>query len=458
VTDEPYSEYIAIQAHNPGLLAIIKPLYRAASRFRLRTLPLLGRSGIYPAPMPRSEGTTMQKHASVTLKPKEELRIVRGHPWIFDNEISAVEGTPGPGDLVECRNAKGKAFAWGWYNPDSKIRVRVVWRSGEVPPAEYARILLAESIGRRARRYSLSDQSVRLCFGEADSLPGLIVDQFVDERSGHRHLSAQLLSRGAATRRDELLDALESLTGASSIVERSDSHVAALEGMECAEGVRRGVAPERVRMRENGLAFELDTRAGQKTGWFLDQRENRAAAASWASGARCLDAFCNLGGFSLALAAGGASSVTAVDASAEAVEGVRANAALNGVEDKVGAERADCFDFLSDAVRDGKGFDLIVLDPPAFAKKKSSLAGAERGYKEINLRAMKLLPRGGILVTCTCSFQFSREAFYRTLEYAAWDAGRRFELVEQRTQAPDHPIVSGYPESAYLKCAILRML
>jgi 23S rRNA (cytosine1962-C5)-methyltransferase len=310
---------------------------------------------------------------------------------------------------------------------------------------------------------------MRLAFGEADGLPGLIVDSFVGVaesaaedasspgRDG-RWLSVQFLSLGVDARKAEVLRALERVFPSDGIAERSDAPVRALEGLTPVAGTLSGKIPGRLLIEENGLRFGVDILGGQKTGWFLDQRSNRAAAARYAKERRVLDAFCNAGGFGIACAAAGAGSVLAVDSSAEAIASVSANAALNGLDSRVEAREANAFDLLHSLERSHEKFGLIVLDPPAFAKNRASVEGAKRGYKELNLRALKLLDEGGILVTCSCSHWFGPELFARMLEEAAADSGRRIRILEERTQDLDHPIVSGYGESRYLKCTIAEAL
>jgi 23S rRNA (cytosine1962-C5)-methyltransferase len=298
---------------------------------------------------------------------------------------------------------------------------------------------------------------MRLIFGEADGLPGLIVDSFVGEAGG-RWLSVQFLSLGVDARKAEILKALERVFPSDGVAERSDAPVRALEGLLPVAGALAGTIPDRLLIEESGLRFGVDILGGQKTGWFLDQRSNRAAAARYAKGRRVLDAFCNAGGFGLACAAAGASSVLAIDSSAEAVAAVSANAALNGLAALVEAREANAFDLLHSLERSREKFGLIVLDPPAFAKNRASVEGAKRGYKELNLRALKLLDEGGILVTCSCSHWFGPELFARMLEVSAADSGRRIRILEERTQDLDHPIVLGYGESRYLKCTIAETL
>jgi 23S rRNA (cytosine1962-C5)-methyltransferase len=407
------------------------------------------------------------ERARLILKPREETRIRAGHPWVYDNEIAGVEGNPPSGAEVEILDSRRRSLGSAFYNPKSKIRARIYSRI----PAAADEDFFAESLGRaldwRRRFFDPERQSLRLVFGEADGLPGLIVDSFVGVAENHetgsssgrgRWLSAQFLSLGVDARKAEILRALARVFPADGIAERSDAPVRALEGLTSSIGVLAGSVPGSVLIEENGLRFGVDMLGGQKTGWFLDQRSNRAAAARFAKGRRMLDAFCNAGGFGLACAASGAGSVLAVDSSAEAVASVLANAARNGFGHLVEAREANAFDLLHSLERERQKFGLVVLDPPAFAKNRASIEGAKRGYKELNLRALKLLESGGVLVTCSCSHWFGSELFSRMLEEAAEDSGRRIRIIEERTQDLDHPIVSGYGESRYLKCTIAEAM
>jgi 23S rRNA (cytosine1962-C5)-methyltransferase len=400
------------------------------------------------------------ERARLILKPKEDLRLRGGHPWIYDNEIAHVEGEAAAGAEVDVVDARGVLVGSALYNPKSKIRGRIYSR--KVRPAD--RAFFAEAIGRaigwRRRFFDPEKQSLRLVFGEADGIPGLIVDSFVGEDG--RWLCAQFLSFGMASRKELIVSVLEELMPSAGIVEKDDAPVLKFEGLEPCVGVLAGKAPEGLVIQENGLSFAVDLIGGQKTGWFHDQRANRAAAARYArtiagEGRRVLDAFCNAGGFGLACAAAGAASVVAVDSSAEAVAAVSANAARNGLSDKVTAVEANAFDYLRGLERAHERFGLVILDPPAFAKNRASIEGAHRGYKDLNLRALKLLETGGILVTCSCSFWSGRERFGSMLSEAAKDAGRRLRIIEERSQDLDHPIVSGYDESRYLKCVIAEV-
>jgi 23S rRNA (cytosine1962-C5)-methyltransferase len=429
----------------------------------------------FPSLPPSARNRYCISMATIILKSKEDIRIRRGHPWIYDNEIARVEGEPEPGGEVEVRDARGLHVGYAFFNPNSKIRARVYSRTAKKADEEF--FVRAFEAAWKWRKFCFGEpaierrMSLRLVYGEADSVPGLIVDGFVGATGTEGlWLSVQFLSLGVEMRKAEILKALRSVFNPDGIAERSDAPVRALEGLPESVGVLWGSVPERIVIEENGALFEIDLLGGQKTGWFLDQRANRAAAAKYVSraqwadspnkaiGARVLDMFCNQGGFSVLAAKAGAASVLAVDSSRDALALLRKNAALNSVSDRITIVEANAFDYLRDLEKMGQRFDLIILDPPAFAKNRAALEGARRGYKELNLRAMHLLERGGVLVTFSCSHWFSPEMFDAVLADAAFDSNRGLRLLEERTQDLDHPILSGYDESRYLKCRIVQVV
>jgi 23S rRNA (cytosine1962-C5)-methyltransferase len=429
----------------------------------------------FPSLPPSARNRYCISMATIILKSKEDIRIRRGHPWIYDNEIARVEGEPEPGGEVEVRDARGLHVGYAFFNPNSKIRARVYSRTAKKADEEF--FVRAFEAAWKWRKFCFGEpaierrMSLRLVYGEADSVPGLIVDGFVGATGTEGlWLSVQFLSLGVEMRKAEILKALRSVFNPDGIAERSDAPVRALEGLPESVGVLWGSVPERIVIEENGALFEIDLLGGQKTGWFLDQRANRAAAAKYVSraqwadspnkaiGARVLDMFCNQGGFSVLAAKAGAASVLAVDSSRDALALLRKNAALNSVFDRITIVEANAFDYLRDLEKMGQRFDLIILDPPAFAKNRAALEGARRGYKELNLRAMHLLERGGVLVTFSCSHWFSPEMFDAVLADAAFDSNRRLHILEERTQDLDHPILSGYDESRYLKCRIVQVV
>lgn len=397
---------------------------------------------------------------TVKLKPREELRIRRGHPWIYDNEIAIVLGNPEAGAVVRALDSRGKPLGFGFFNPASKIRVRLYSKTEETAEKDFFVTTFKAALAWRSRFFDTEKQSFRAVFGEADSAPGLIVDLFAG-KADHpgRWLSTQFLSLGVEKRKADIVAALQEVFSPDGIAERSDAPVRVLEGLSPSSGILAGSVPPSILMEENDATFSVDIAGGQKTGWFLDQRANRAAAARFAEGKNVLDVFCNQGGFGILCSLSGAKNVKAVDASAGALAAAAGNAALNGIAaGSFTTIEANAFDYLRAEEKAGAKYDLIILDPPAFAKSHSTVESAYRGYKEINVRAMRLLEHGGILVTCSCSHWFFPERFDTMLADAASDCGRRFRIIEERGQDLDHPIMSGYGESRYLKCRIIEVL
>ncbi len=399
------------------------------------------------------------------LKPREELRIRRGHPWVYDNEISHIEGDPPTGAETALFDSRGSFLGKGFFNPNSKIRLRLYSRGEEKADKAFFLKSFNEALDWRRRFFDEKKECQRLVFGEADNLPGLIVDLFVGRADtgetepgpAGRWLSCQFLSLGVEQRKTEIVQSLVESFAPDGIVERSEAPVRSLEGLEASSGLLYGTVPANVLINEGAALFSVDLSEGQKTGWFLDQRANRAAAARFANKAAVLDVFCNQGGFGILAAMGGAARVTAVDSSRGALAAAARNAALNGVESRYATVEANAFDYLRTLEKEKARFDLIILDPPAFAKSRSSVEQAYKGYKEINLRAMRLLNRKGILVSCSCSYWFDEQRFESMIEDAAFDCGRKIRLIEARTQDLDHPIVAGYGESKYLKCRIMEL-
>lgn len=390
----------------------------------------------------------------VRLKKGRDKRLLSGHPWVYRTDIDAVRGPATPGDVVLLENHRGKPLGLGYYNPLSFIAVRFLTPDPEetVDTAFFARrIERALEIRQRLFKDGATD-AFRVVFAEADFLPGLIVDRF------GALLVVQFLTLGMEKRRHEILEALKEVLHPEGIYERSDVEVRKKEGLEERAGWLYGEGDTRVLIHENGIPFFVDVARGQKTGHFLDQRENRKALSLYVQGAKVLDCFTYTGGFGIHAAVFGAREVVGIDVSEWAVGVARDNARLNGVEEKVRFAVADVFEALREFCKKRESFDLVVLDPPAFVKGKEALEGALRGYKDINLFAMKLLPPGGILVTASCSHHMSEELFLEVLESAAHDARRRLQVLERRGQAQDHPVLLGYPESLYLKCFILRVL
>lgn len=389
--------------------------------------------------------------AVVQLARGRHKRVQEGHPWVFQGEVEEVRGEFTPGEVVTVVDFRGRFLGKGYINPASQILVRMLTDRDEPVDRDFFRRRLGRAWAYRQRL--LPDvEACRVVFGEADFLPGLIVDKFGDV------LVVQTLALGIDRWLPDIVDILDDLLHPRGIYERNDVPVRRLEGLEERKGYLRGEFDPRLTISENGLEIAVDVATGQKTGYFLDQRENRRAVRPYAAGGRVLDCFCNVGGFALNAAAGGAREVIAVDSSEEALAAARLNAERNGLSDKIRFQAGNAFDILRQMEASQERFDLIVLDPPAFAKNRAALEGAARGYKEINLRAMRMLPEGGFLVTCSCSYHMTPEIFKAVVADAARDSHRRLRLVEERAQAVDHPIVVGYAESHYLKCLIYEVI
>lgn len=387
--------------------------------------------------------------AKVTLRKTRETRVRGGHPWIYASEIEKVEGAFDNGDIVDVADFRGKFIGRGFYNPQSQISLRILTRNDELCDRDFFARRIQEAWDYR--RLLCDPMSCRLIYSESDFLPGLVVDKFADV------LVLQSLSLGIERIKDMICDLLMEIIQPVGIWERSDVPVRRLEGMEQTTGLLRGEVPDEVDMVENGIHFLVDVKHGQKTGFFLDQKQNRAALAPLCRNARVLDCFCHNGSFSLHAAKYGARSVLGVDISEEALEVARRNAALNGFEN-VTFEAHNCFDLLHELTDAGEKFDLVILDPPAFTKNKAAVPSAIRGYKEINLRGLKLVRPGGFLVTCSCSQHVLPEMFQDVINQAARDAKKRIRLVEYRTQGYDHPILPQSVETKYLKTMIIQVM
>jgi 23S rRNA (cytosine1962-C5)-methyltransferase len=378
-----------------------------------------------------------------------DRRALAGHPWIYPGEIERIEGDPAPGDPVEVKDARGRFVGRGYINPRSQILVRLLTWQDEAIDEAFLRRRIQSAIDLR-KRWAPEADACRIVFGEADLLPGLIVDRYGEI------LVVQFLTAGIEVLSETIVGLLIEALKPLGIYARNDSPARQLEGLERTSGFLRGQFETTLQISEGGVRFWVDIAAGQKTGLFLDQRENRLRLRSLAEGREVLDAFCYTGGFGLHAAAAGAASVLGLELSKEAAALAAKNAELNGFGGIVRIVEGNAFDELRSLDRDAARFDLIVLDPPAFTKGKEALQSAIRGYKEINLRAMKLLREGGILVTCSCSYHLSAELFHEMLAAAASDAHRRFRLIEFRTQARDHPVLLHVRETHYLKCALLE--
>lgn len=386
--------------------------------------------------------------ADLILLPGKEKRVFSGHPWIFRSDIARSKGDPQPGDTVRVTASNGRFLAMAVYNPASQIALRILSRRDE--PIDHAFIYGRVQRAVDYRRRFADLRSCRLIFAESDGLPAVIVDSFGDV------LSLQCLCLGMEKYKEAICDALMDLLHPQGIYERGDVPVRELEGLPLVTGTLRGQVSDKVMIEENGVKFWVDIKNGQKTGFFLDQKENRAAIAPFVRDAEVLDCFTHTGSFALHAAKFGARHVTGVDISEFACQCARENAALNGFQ-QVDFVAANAFDFLKEQCAAGAQYDVVILDPPAFTKTRHNLEAAERGYKEINLRGLKLVKNGGYLVTCSCSQHMLPGAFRDVVLSAAQDARVRLFQVEYRTQGRDHPILPAAPETQYLKCGIYRV-
>jgi 23S rRNA (cytosine1962-C5)-methyltransferase len=378
------------------------------------------------------------------LKDRGAARARSGHPWIYRSDIAEAGGKIG--DVVPVFDGRGNFLGWGFYNPRSEITLRVAERRDEPVDEAWFRTRIERALAYRDS-LEIDGDAYRLLHAEADGVPGLVVDRYGE------YLVLQVGSAAVEKRLDWIVEALLALLSPRGILLRGDSAARKREGLDTAVRVLYGEAPESVVVREGPVRYRARLWSGQKTGGFLDQRENRLATGRYARG-RVLDVFSYAGGFALH-AARRAETVEAVDASGPALEAARTNAELNDLEN-ITFTRSNAFDLLRERSDAGEGYDTVILDPPAFARTKRDLPKARRAYKEINLRAMKLLNPGGTLVSCSCSYHFSRELMEDTLRSAAADAGKTLRVREWRGQSQDHPEILTIPETRYLKCAVLE--
>lgn len=391
---------------------------------------------------------------AVQLKAGREKSVINRHPWVFSGAIAGREGSPRPGDTVDVLDAGGRFLARGYYNPRSQIVVRLLtWDAREAIDAAFWGRRLAAAM---ARRQALADDpdttAFRLVYAESDGLPGLIVDLY----EGWAVLQA--LTLGIEGHKEALTALLREALAPKGIVERSDVDVRAQEGLPQRAGMLWGEAPHvPVVMRESGLRFGSDLFRGHKTGFYLDQRENRRKVAAYAAGAEVLNAFSYTGGFAVYAAAAGAGRVTNLDSSADALREAEANLRLNGLAVPAGNIQGDAFQVLRQLVAEGRTYDLVILDPPKFAFSKGQLNAATRGYKDINMLGMRLLRPGGTLATFSCSGLVSEELFQKVLFGASVDVGREARILERLGQGADHPVLLTFPEGAYLKGFICRV-
>lgn len=395
-------------------------------------------------------------NAVVTLKKGAGRTLKEGGPWIYDNEIESIMGSFTDGDIVLVHDFDGYPLGRGFINRNSKLTVRMMTRNRDTEVDESFIRMRVKNAWEYRKKVMDDISSCRVIFGEADFLPGLVVDKFADV------LVVESLALGIDRFKEMIIDILKELMEADGIhirgvYERSDAKVREQEGMERYKGFIGEPFDTKVEIVENGVRYYVDVKDGQKTGFFLDQKYNRRAAAKLCKGARVLDCFTHTGSFALNAGMAGAEHVIGVDASELGVAQARENAALNGLEDRVEFICEDVFELLPRLEKQGEKFDVVILDPPAFTKSRSSIKKAVKGYREINLRGMKLVKDGGYLATCSCSHFMDYELFTQTIGQAARNVHKRLRQVEFRTQSPDHPILWGAGDSYYLKFYIFQV-
>ena len=393
--------------------------------------------------------------ATAVLKRGEGRLLKSGGMWIYDNEIERIDGAYENGTVIDVTDYDGYPMGKGFINNQSKIRIRMMTRNSSISIDDnFLRLRLRNAW--EYRKKTVDTSSCRIVFGEADFLPGIVIDKFSDV------LVVESLALGIDRMKNKIVELLKEILSEDGIAirgvyERSDAKVRLLEGMERQKGFLSAPFDTRVMIEENGVKYWVDVENGQKTGFFLDQKYNRKAIQRICTDAKVLDCFTHTGSFALNAGLGGAKSVLGVDASELGVRQAEENAKLNGLEQTVHFQCADVFALLPELERQGEKFDVIILDPPAFTKSHSSIKNAVKGYREINLRAMKLLREGGYLATCSCSHYMSYELFTKTIRQAAQNVHKRLRQVEFRTQAPDHPILWSADESYYLKFYIFQV-
>lgn len=392
---------------------------------------------------------------TVVLKKGEGRTLNAGGAWVYDNEIDRIDGDFTNGDIVKIAAFNGFPLGTGFINTNSKIAIRLMSRnSDQTIDDAFIESRVRDAVNYRKNIIDMS--SCRLIFGEADFLPGLVVDKYSDV------LVVQSLALGIDRFKEKIVESLKKVLVENGmpirgVYERSDAKVRTKEGMELVKGFIGAPFDTKVQIVENDVKYYVDVEQGQKTGFFLDQKLNRAAIKPLCKGAKVLDCFTHTGSFALNAGIAGAASVLGVDASELAVAEAQENAKLNGLDSTVKFKAADVFDLLPQLEQSGEQFDVVILDPPAFTKSRDSIKKAVKGYKEINLRGMKLVKDGGYLITCSCSHFMSQELFTDTIAHAARDAKKRLRQIEYRTQAPDHPILWSADESFYLKFYIFQV-
>jgi 23S rRNA (cytosine1962-C5)-methyltransferase len=415
----------------------------------------MAETSIHDVQLPQRTVALGMAAAQATLKPRKSRPFFGRHPWVLDSAVASVEGDPHDGDLIDLLSEKGKFIARGIYNSRSRIRIRLyIWDAGEAIDEHFWRRRLNDAVEfRRALGYLEPSSACRVVFSEADGLSGLVVDRYAD------YLAVQPTAMAMANRMDVLVPILVDLLRPRGIVVRNERAITQLEGVSLAEGLHWGEAPEGpVFITEHGIRYGVDLTAGQKTGFYVDQRENHRAAATYCHNKRVLDMFSYSGGFALSASIlGGAREVVAVDSSEKAIALARANAELNGVSN-IQFRTGEAFQTLDELVAAGERFGTVILDPPKFARNRAGLDDALAAYHRLNLMGVLALERGGTLVTCSCSGHVAREDFMHMLSGVAQRTGRQIQVLEQRGAAPDHPVSATCLETEYLKCFICRVV
>jgi len=392
----------------------------------------------------------------VTLKPRRAQPFFGGHPWVFAGAIAGTNDDISPGDAAVLRSHEGHFVAWGLFNPDSNIRLRLYsWQEDRPLDLSFWATRIDEALALRQKLFGppAPDRGCRLVFSEADGLSGLTLDRYGE------HLVLQWTSRALAEREAEFVDILQEKLQPAGIWRRTERGIGEAEGLAVVDGLIAGSDPPRpLFLEEHGVRYGVDVTTGQKTGFYFDQRDNRRASADYVSG-RLLDVFCYTGGFGLtALVRGSVREVLAVDSSATALEFAHRNAELNSVAEHIAFRQGAAAEVMAELAESGERFDSVVLDPPKMARTRGGIDRALKGYSRLNRLAVSLLNPGGILVTCSCSGLVSRDEFRQVLQRVATESGRRIQILEERGQAPDHPISVQCPENAYLKCLICRVV
>ena len=393
---------------------------------------------------------TRNNPAPIRLHAGRERRVLAGHRWVFSNEIASPLSDYEPGSWVEVFSSRQASLGIGYVNPGSLIAVRLVCRPGEKPTETLFRERIQKAASFRSETLYPGSKCHRVVFGESDGLPGLVLDQYGDV------LVYQINTLGMSLLEPLLQEWITDIFRPRALVFRHDTQSRSLEGLDLVKGVASGELPVNLEVAINAIRYRVDLIRGQKTGLFLDQRDNRHRLLGWAQGKRILDLFCYNGSWSLAAAVAGASEVTGVDQSADAITQAEANASLNGLSERCRFVRGDVIRFLKEAP---KGLvDGIIVDPPAFAKTKGALSEAKKGYTDLNRRAILAVKPGGMLISCSCSYHMSEDLFRDVLMQAAQASGRELRLIEARGQSMDHPVLLAMPETRYLKCWLLQVL